>query len=422
MSALGGRAGEEGAAGGARDEGRGAGAFGAIARRALAEGLFAGLVLRVERNGGLLFEEAWGEAVAAGALGPGSSPEAMEARTVFDLASVSKLFTATAVLRLVSMGELGLGEEVRGLLSRFSGGLGLAPGLLSRLSAGLGRVDAAALLSHSSGIHYWFPFYAARAAEEGAAAEDGRAEGAAAEGAAARAAGFEEILASVLEAHPPEGKVVYSDLNFMLLGRLVEGATGLPLPEAVDSLVLKPLGLKRTSYAPRRGPGPLGPSAATEFGNRIERGMVAALGLHFGSWRDESRAIRGEADDGNCHYFFGGAAGHAGVFSDARDLCRLGRLYLEDGRVEGEAYLAPGLAAEALHDRGGERGLGFQLGATYPGGGAGHTGFTGTCLYLHPASGLSVAILANRLHVREPRDLSPFRRELASAVLAAYGA
>lgn len=416
MSASGGRAGEEGASagaeGGARDESRGAGAFGAIARRAMGDGLFAGLVLRVERNGGLLFEEAWGEAAASGALGPGSAPEAMETRTVFDLASVSKLFTATAVLRLVSRGELGLGEEVRGLLSRFSGRLGLAPGLLTRLSAGLGRVDVAALLSHSSGIHYWFPFYAAA----------GLAGDGAADGAATRAAGFEEILASVLEAHPPTGEVVYSDLNFMLLGRLVEGATGLPLPQAVEGLVLKPLGLERTSYAPRRGQGPLGPSAATEFGNRIERGMVAALGLSFGSWRDETRAIRGEADDGNCHYFFGGAAGHAGVFSDARDLCRLGRLYLEDGRIEGGAYLAPGLAGEALRDRGGERGLGFQLGATYPGGGAGHTGFTGTCLYLHPASGLSVAILANRLHVREPRDLNPFRRELASAVLAASGA
>ncbi|HOX49466.1 MAG TPA: serine hydrolase domain-containing protein, partial [Spirochaetales bacterium] len=289
MSASGGRAGEEGAAAQGRAEGLGAGGFGEIARRALAEGLFAGLVLRVERNGGLLFEEAWGEAAASGALGPGSAPVAMATSTVFDLASVSKLFTTTAVLRLVTMGELGLGEDVRGLLSRCSRSLGLAPALLSRLSADLGRVDVAALLSHSSGIHYWFPFYAARAAADGAGrvAPDGAAaESAAARGAApAGGAGFEEILASVLEAHPPEGKVVYSDLNFMLLGRLVEGATGLPLPEAVAALVLKPLGLKRTSYAPRRGPGPLGPCAATEFGNRIERGMVAALGLSFDAWR-----------------------------------------------------------------------------------------------------------------------------------------
>ncbi len=382
---------------GAIGESAGRAAVGALVGRGLAEGAFAGAVLRVERGGRLLFEEAWGEAVREGALGPGSTAEPMRPDTLFDLASLSKLFTTTAVLRLAGRGDLDLAEPLPALLERFAQPLRLGPGLRERLTRGLTRVDLAALLAHSSGIHYWYPCYTRRGES------------------------FEAILAEVLEAHPPKGEVIYSDLNFMVLGRLVEAAAGKPLPSAVASLVFEPLGLERTTYVkPCRAPG-AGAVAATEFGNRVERGMVAALGLSFEAWRDESSAILGESDDGNCHYFFGGAAGHAGIFSDARDLCRLGRLYLDGGRVDGSAYLAPGLAEEALRDHGGGRGLGFQLGANYPSGGAGHTGFTGTYLHVNPGAGLVIAFLANRLHVPEPRDLNPFRRELSELVLAAFG-
>ncbi|MBL8968834.1 MAG: serine hydrolase [Spirochaetaceae bacterium] len=375
----------------------------ALASRGLAEGAFAGAVLRVEREGRLVCEEAWGEAVRGDALGPGSAPERMRTDTLFDLASLSKLFTATAVLRLASLGELDLAAPLPALLERFAEPLRLGPELRDRLARGLARADLASLLAHSSGIHYWYPCYTRRGES------------------------FEAVLADLLEAHPPTGGMIYSDLNFMLLGRLVEAAAGLALHAAVEALVLEPLGLGRTTYArparPFGGDAAAGPGsvAATEYGNRVERGMVAALGLAFDAWRDESTAILGEPDDGNCHYYFGGAAGHAGIFSDARDLCGLGRLYLEGGRVGGRAFLAPGLAEEALRDRGFGRGLGFQLGANYPSGGAGHTGFTGTYLHVNPGSGLVIALLANRLHVPEPRDLNPFRRELSEAVLAAFG-
>ena len=358
--------------------------FEGIVRRAIEAELFRGAVLRVERRGRLLYEGAWGHALYAGA-----ERIALEASTLFDLASLTKLFTTTAVLRLVTMGDLRLEARAADLIGASPE---LDESLRLRLRAALGDVDVAALLAHSSGIHYWYPFYTRRREP------------------------FEAILADLLESHPRKNETIYSDLNFMLLGRIVEGATGLPLAWAAKRLVFEPLGLRRTSYGR-----PLGPAAASEFGNRIERAMVADLGLSFDLWRDESRPILGESDDGNCFYYFGGIAGHAGVFSDAADLCRLGALYLDGGRVDGAAYLAPGLAEEAMRDRGGRRGLGFQLGDNYPGGGAGHTGFTGTYLHINPAADLVVAILTNRLHVPRPRDINPLRRELSEAVLAAYG-
>jgi len=357
-----------------------------ITRRYLDEGFFPGAVLRVERAGKLVCEEAWGHA-----LFTGTERVPMENSTLFDLASVSKLFTMTALLRLVTLGTFGLRDPVAALLGRFATELGIEKNLLTRLASAVGTVDVAALLTHSSGMLSWYPFYTRRSEP------------------------FETILADVLEAHPRRPEVIYSDLNFMLLGRIIEGATHLPLPAALEALVMRPLGLARTSYKK-----PLGSAAATELGNRIERVMVAERGLDFSGWRDETRPIRGEPDDGNCYYYFDGAAGHAGAFSDARDLCRLGRLYIEDGRVEGAAWLADGLTREAMRDHGGMRGLGFQLGENYPGGGCGHTGFTGTYLHVNSSAGLVIAILTNRLHVPEPRDINPYRRELSEAVLSAF--
>jgi CubicO group peptidase (beta-lactamase class C family) len=363
--------------------------FGETTRDFIEAGFFSGAVIRIERDGRLLHEEAVGSA-----LSTPSEKTPMEVFTIFDIASLTKLFTTTAVLRLLTQGAMDLSSKAGGLLEGFAGS-GLRGDTGLRRAAGLRRaldgIDIRSLLSHSSGLLYWYPFYVRRGDS------------------------FEEILADLIRRYPPKGDVVYSDLNFMILGRIVERLTSLPLEEAVASLVCKPLGLERTSW--KR---PLGASAAGEFGNRIERAMVADLGLSFQGWRDESRPLVGEADDGNCHYFFGGVAGHAGIFSDARDLCRLGLLFLEDGLIDGRTWIEAGLVAEATRDQGGGRGLGFQFSENYPKGGCGHTGFTGTCLYLAPASGLAVVTLANRLHVPKPRDINPWRKAISEAALSTF--
>ena len=365
-------------------------AFTDVIQTAIADGLFAGAALRIERGGLALFEEAWGDA-----LHTETERLAMTIDTSFDIASITKLFTTTAILRLITLGRLSLGTRLDDIGAVFDGGPaeGQKGQSAREFATGIaGRLSIASLLAHSTGIHYWYPFYA-RGGES-----------------------FVSILADLLEEHPPRDETVYSDVNFMLLGRVVEAITATPLDRAVRELVLEALALERTSW--RR---PIETAAATEFGNRIEEGMVAALGLRFDGWRNRELPIRGEPNDGNCHYYFGGAAGHAGIFSDLRDLCRLGRLYLEKGRIGDAAYLDPALAAEAMLDRGAGRGLGFQLGDNYPGGGCGHTGFTGGYLHVNEAAGFVIVLLANRLHVQKPRDINPFRRKVSALALAHFG-
>ncbi len=338
--------------------------IGTLIARAIADEWAAGAVVRVERGGTLVYE---------GAQGLAAFGEKVGTTTLFDLASLSKLFTTTAVLRLASQGLLGLDTRV-------SEALGYG-------REGLGDITVRSLMNHSTGIHYWYPFYTRRGDP------------------------FEAILADVLSAHPPTGLTTYSDLNFMLLGYIVERVTGKSLRDAVKELVFTPLGMKNACYGPVRPEA----CAATEFGNRIETRMVADLGLSFYGWRDEDTPIRGTCDDGNCFYYFGGAAGHAGVFSDAEDLAKLGRLYLDVG-----SYIDAKLLTQATTDSGKGRGLGFQFGELYPHGGFGHTGFTGTYLYINPASTLVIVLLTNRLHVPSPRNINTLRQDVAEAAFSLF--
>lgn len=366
-----------------------------IAQRAITSRLTAGMAVRAELGGSMLFEGAYGYACDTA-----SRRDPMTVSTKFDVASLTKLFTTTCVLRLVTLGEINLDMKLSDIesMSRFALGFPLAEKAFATITARM-------LMTHSSGLHYWYPFYAARNARPAARVSDGSA-----------ASGdlFASILEEMLERFPLGSGTVYSDINYMLLGKIIEGISGLPLEKALCALVSRPLGLADTGYRPGRGP-----FAATEFGNGIEEKMVAELGLSYSGWRPADLAIEGEPNDGNCHYFFHDVAGHAGIFSTIRDACALGRLYLTPEACAG--FIVPELADEARIDHGGGRGLGFQLGELYPLGGFGHTGFTGTYLYLHKASGLALAIFANRLHVEEPRSINELRREIANAVIEDLG-
>ncbi len=346
--------------------------IGTLIARAIADDWTAGAAIRVEREGTLVYEGAQGLAAAGEGVGM---------TTLFDLASLSKLFTTTAILRLASQGLLDLDTPVSEALGYGQEGLG------GQVSRALGAITLRSLLNHSSGIHYWYPFYTRRDEP------------------------FQAILADVLEAHPPTGITTYSDLNFMILGSIVESVTGKSLRDAMAEQVFAPLGMKTACYGPVRPED----CAATEFGNRIETRMVADLGLIFDGWRDENTPLRGTCDDGNCFYYFGGASGHAGVFSDPEDLAKLGRLYLDGG-----SYMDTRLLTQATTDDGWGRGLGFQFGELYPHGGFGHTGFTGTYLYINPTSALVVVLLTNRLHVPSPRNINALRQDVAEASFSLF--
>lgn len=334
---------------------------------------FRGAAIRV-RHRGQVGEAVWGHGVYEG-----QRQEVLTPDQLFDLASLSKLFTTVALLRLITLKELDESTRVGDRLKTS----------LSEVRALYGATNLVALMTHSSGLRPWFPFYTRCQAP------------------------FEDTLAYVLATYPLEMGMAYSDLNYMILGKVIEASLQLPLDRAMDELVFKPLGLKTSTYRPG-----VEQSVATEFGNAIEERMCGDLGLVFDGWRPKDRAIRGACDDGNCHYYFNGIAGHAGIFSTGEDLETLGRVFLGDF----PGFIAPDLLSRATRDRGSTRGYGVQFGELYPRGGFGHTGFTGTYLYMNTEKDLIITTLTNRLHVPVPKDLKSFRRAVVETVLESLGA
>lgn len=309
--------------------------------------------LRIERRGTLLFDRVY-------------TTESVIEDPLFDIASLTKLFTTTAILHLITKGALH--EETT---------LGEIFPSYPRLYQ---HIRVASLLTHTSGIVAWFPFYTQREKP------------------------FEQIIEEIAEKHLLEEGMVYSDINFMLLAKIIEKLTSLPLDKAMEDLVFTPLSLKESTYHPDKTR-----AIPTEFGNRIEKKMVEERNLAFDGFRPTDRAIVGECNDGNAFYYFGGVAGHAGIFSTAKDINTLLRLYLEANRPE---YITPHLVAKATSDQGMGRGYGFQMGVHYPHSGIGHTGFTGTYAYLNPEQGFSFSLLANRLNVAEPRSIQSYRNAM----------
>lgn len=319
--------------------------------------------------------------------------ERMTRATVHDLASVSKLLTTTALLRLVDAGAISLDTTVGELL-------GDGP---------IADRTVRQLLEHRGGLAPWWPLYL-----DPAAADDP----------------IGAVLARASEAAADTARV-YSDLGFLVLGALVARAGGAPFADVVRREVLGPLGLTGVT------PGPTteaAHAAASADGDAIERSMVedgvpypVPFGVEGFAWRTET--LRGAVNDGNAFHAVGGPAGHAGWFATVDDMLTLGRALAAD---PGEH----GLWSRATRDRflavsaDPAQALGFRC---YPAGVIhptrtlwGHPGFTGTALAFAPADEvyepLALALAANRLHGRPAptRDrLAPTELLLSAATRAA---
>jgi CubicO group peptidase (beta-lactamase class C family) len=302
-------------------------------------------------------------AVAGQAQVLGGPARPMHRGTLFDLASLTKV-TATlpAVLLLAERGDLALDDEVRRFLPGFTGGR-------------RDEITVRQLLAHTSGLPAEIKFWQLYRDP----------------GEAARA-----MLGTRLE-HAPGSTVVYSDIGFMLLGRLVGVVAGAPLDAVVAELVTGPLRMTRTGFRPGAGPD-AEQAAATE----LQPGGTALCGI---------------VHDENAR-FFGGVAGHAGLFAPADDLARYLQLCWLDGQL-----LPPAMRAEACRlqtaGAGGRRGLGWvlrgdaqdALGTRWPATSATHTGFTGTSLAFDPASGGWAVLLTNDVHFGRGRGLIRRLRE-----------
>ena len=327
--------------------------------------------VEVRQHGQILLQDACGPLGGDGKAGPG---------TVFDLASLTKLFTTTAFLRLADAGAAGLGERVCTVLPEFTGRRAIRP-YPNPLAAGGSvavvpptdeTVDAAAvtfghLLTHSSGLPAWLNL------REGQSA-----------------AGRMAMCLSTPFAYPTGSRAVYSDIGYILLGRAIELIASMPLDRAVQTLVAGPLGL------------------ALGYGKAA--GNVAPT--EFCAWR--RRRLAGEVHDDNAAVL-GGLAGHAGLFGTASDVATLGQMYLDGGR----GLVSAGLVENATRTHIGDRGLGWMkpsvAGASSAGGlspeSYGHTGFTGTSLWVDPRRGLVCALLTNRVfYGRDAAAIAAFRR------------
>lgn len=300
----------------------------------------------------------------------------MREDTVFDLASVSKLFTSIAVVQLIEEGAVELEAPVARYLPEFA-------------ANGKDAVTVRHLLTHTSGFVSWLPLYS-RYPD--------------------KASRIKAVMDQPLAA-APGARYLYSDLNLIALGVMVERLRGAPLDEVVHERIAEPLGMRDTGYNPTDRER----TAATEYQAVPPRGLV-----------------RGEVHDENA-WSLGGVAGHAGVFSTADDLGRLAQALLNGGTYDGRRILtrrSVELLVTNFNDAfpGDDHGLGFELDQRWYMDAlagprtAGHTGYTGTSIVIDFASHSFAVLLTNRVHPsRSWGSNNIARREWAHGLAYAMG-
>ena len=178
------------------------------------------------------------------------------------------------------------------------------------------------------------------------------------------------------------------------------------LREALKQYVKEPLGISEMFY------GPMEPSLCvpSSYGNPIEERMCAERQITFNGWRDKSLPVCGECNDGNAHYYWHGASGHAGIFATAGALQKLCQFYMT---TEKPAFL------EAMNTSIFERGLGFDRSNVFPDG-CGHSGFTGTSIWFSREHHIGAVILTNKFYRIEgepPGNSNEFRRAVHYALI-----
>lgn len=338
-------------------DGRGV-ALDSIVRSGISRGAFPGAALTVGRRDTVLIARGYGRLTWSERSAPVSADS-----TLYDLASVTKVVaTTTALMLLVERGKVALDAPVSRYLPEVTG----VPAATIRQ-----------LLNHTSGLRGTLPLK-----EE-----------------ADRTAALARVFAETTIVAPGR-QVIYSDLNAILLGEVVARVAGEPLDVFVTREVLQPFGLRQTMYRPPRA---------------LQR-RVAPTGI----WR--GTPVAGQVHDANATKL-GGVAGHAGLFGTADDLARFARIMLAGGVTpEGRRVLKQEtialFTAVSVPARKGQsaRALGWQAlptdekessaGLLFGPRSYGHTGFTGTSLWVDPDRDLFVVLLTNREYA--PRSRTPF--------------
>ena len=294
----------------------------------------------------------------------------MEVDTVFDLASVSKVFaTATLAGILVDRRWIRWDTTLRAIFPDYPHA----------------EIEVRHLLAHTAGLPAWKPLwetlrgrFASRALYEISIEERQKA--------------MRELVFAVEPEVCIDERAVYSDLSFLLLGFLLEEVTGMSLDRAVNHLVWEPLGVRRAFYR--------------HVDRDVDSGrMDRVAATEDSAWR--GGLLQGQVHDDNC-WAMGGYAGHAGAFADVRDVLQFARR-LFDGFLSRETLSA--MWTRVAKPSGCERTLGWDTPSgpnpaakAFSASTVGHLGYTGTSLWIDPPAGIAVALLTNRVHPTREND------------------
>jgi uncharacterized protein YbbC (DUF1343 family)/CubicO group peptidase (beta-lactamase class C family) len=354
--------------------------------REIAQKRLPGAVVLISRNGGVVWRKAYGSRAVEPAR------EAMTADTIFDVASLTKIVaTATSIMILVERGKVRLSDPLSNYIPEIKG-------------EGRERITIELLLTHRAG---YAPDFDLRE----------------------RWTGYDEAIKRLIREplrSPPGARFVYSDIGFIALGEVVHRVSGISLHEFARRNIFSPLGMRDTGFRP--APALFTRIAPTEK-RRGQMNYLGDSGDNAGA--DADKWLRGEVHDPTS-YRMNGVAGHAGLFSTANDLAIYAQMILNNGEYRGRRVLSPLTVAEMtrprlVNDSGWTRGLGWDIntsfstnrGELFPLGSFGHTGFTGTSIWIDPASRMFVIFLSNRVHPDGKGDVGPLRGRVASIAAGA---
>src|SRR5437588_3978324 len=344
-----------------------------------------GAVVLVARHGRVV----WGRAYGARTVEP--RREEMTADTIFDLASLTKIVaTATSIMILIERGEMRLADAAVKFIPEMKG-------------EGRDAITIEQLLTHTSGFA---PDFDLRE----------------------RWAGYAEAMKHLYREplrNQPGARFVYSDLNYITLGEVVHRVSGQMLDEFARRNIYGPLGMRDTGFRP--GAQLTSRIAPTEK-RRGQMNYLGDTGANAGA--EGEQWLRGQVHDPTS-FRMGGVAGHAGLFSTADDLAIYCQMILNGGIYNGTRVLSPLSVAtmtrpRAVAEDGAARGLGWDIatsfssnrGDLFPLGSFGHTGFTGTSIWIDPATQSFIVFLSNRVHPNGKGDVGSLRGRIASIVAA----
>jgi CubicO group peptidase (beta-lactamase class C family) len=350
---------------------------------AIRAGELPGAVVLVARHGRIAYWRAFGNR----SVRPKTEPMTMD--TIFDMSSLTKVMATTpSIMLLVESGALRLDDKVKRYLPSFTGG-------------GKDAITLRHLLTHYSGLppdydlsRQWFGY----------------------------AAALEELWKTAADSEPGK-EFKYSDLNYIALGEVVHVVSGRTLDAFARERIFIPLDMSDTGFLPSTKLLPrMAPTESRRNTLKYLKGQASLASL--------DQILRGEVHDPTA-WRMGGVAGHAGLFSSAQDLAVFAQMLLGGGTYQDIRLLSP-MSVQTMTSPQSPansvdvRGFGWDIASSYSSprgdifaGGYGHTGFTGTSIWIHSPSDTFVIILSNRVHPDGGKDINHLRAAVANIVAAA---